>query len=173
MIQSWETLVNPCADGSENKNWGQVGISHECPSQKTTPFIHAVDIPRYSHHQIIRQWETGVLSPPAVERHSHIETYKEAIKQKRRLTFDDILHTTRSIGLTKHKRNWDKTDISKLITIKCNPFKYILLVGCQHKPAMKSKSWYHLTLYVKNRIWGWNWLPVKQTEEQINATKHN
>lgn len=24
----------------------------------------------------------------------------------------------------------------------------------------------------KNRIWGWNWLPVQQTKEQINAAEH-
>lgn len=139
MFQGWETPTNPCADGAENKHRGQVGISHQCSAQQATPFIYAVDIPRYRHHQIIRQWETGVLSPPAIESHSYIKTCTETIKQKRhRVLVMNVtcLDHNYSFGLTKYERNWNETDISKLITIKGNPLKQILLLRCEHKPAM-------------------------------------
>lgn len=79
LIQSWEALVNSCADGAENKNWGEVGVSHECSTQQTTPLIRAVDVPRHHHHQVVRQRKAGVLTPPAIKGHGHIEAWSKTI----------------------------------------------------------------------------------------------
>lgn len=73
VIQSWEASVNPGADGAQDQDRGQVGVSHESSPQQPASLVLAVHISRHNHHQVVRQREAGVLAPPAVEGHGYIE----------------------------------------------------------------------------------------------------
>lgn len=74
MVQGREPLQDPGADGAQDQDRGQVGISHEGPAQEPARLVGPVDVSRHHHHQVVGQREAGVLTPPPVEAQGHIKT---------------------------------------------------------------------------------------------------
>lgn len=146
VIQGWEASVNPGADGAQNQDGRQVGISHERSPQQAAPLIHAVHISRHSHHQVVGQWEASVLTPPAVEGHSDIETCNTN-KNNTFLIRANLFSSSRfgpdraAPGrLTQQKQNWDEVGVGELVTVEGDALKDLLLLWREHKPVGESQA---------------------------------
>lgn len=81
VLQRWEAFADSGADGAEDQDRRQVGVPHEGPTQQATPVVDAVHVSRHHHHQVVRQREAGVLTPPTGEGLVHVETWTEQDKE--------------------------------------------------------------------------------------------
>ena len=74
VLEGGEPLADPRADGAQDEDRRQVRISHQRAPQQASPLVSAVHIPRHHHHQVVRQREAGVLTPPSVEGQGHVKS---------------------------------------------------------------------------------------------------
>lgn len=85
-----------------------------------------MDVPGHHHHQVVRQREAGVLTPPPVKGQGHIETcYK-----RQGFIFRSGPCETKLVclfSLTEHKQNRDEVGVGELVAVKGDTLKQILL----------------------------------------------
>lgn len=75
MLQGGEAPADPGADGAQDEDRRQVGVSHERAAQQAAALVPAVHAPGHHHHQVVGQREARVLAPPAVESQGHVKSY--------------------------------------------------------------------------------------------------
>ncbi len=66
MIHGGESLEDGRADGAQDQERGQTGVTHQRAAQQPAVLVPALNAPRERAHDPVRQRERGVLIPPAV-----------------------------------------------------------------------------------------------------------
>lgn len=77
VVHGGETFEHGRADGAEDEQGRQTGVTHHGSSQQAASLVAPLEAPRQDAHEPVRERDAGVLAPPPVHHQGHIETFKK------------------------------------------------------------------------------------------------
>lgn len=77
MVHGGEALEYGRADGAEDEQGRQTGVTHHGPSQQAAALVGPLEAPRQDAHEPVGERDAGVLAPPPVHHQGHIETCRQ------------------------------------------------------------------------------------------------